>query len=65
MNKLVFTKYRVFLSLVGPSKTGKPKRIYNWLKIGTFQSKHDKIYFLDQHCQTFFDVMQKKRNLKS
>ena len=33
MNKSISTKNRVFISLVGPSKTGKSQLIYNWLKI--------------------------------
>ena len=36
MTKLFFTKNRVFISLVGPSWTGKLQLGYNWLKIGTF-----------------------------
>ena len=60
MNKLIFTKYRVFISLVGPSETGKSQLIYNWLKIGTFQPKFDKIYFFFQHSQPLYDVMQKE-----
>ena len=46
MNKLISTKNRVFISLVGPSETGKSQLLYNWLKIGTFQQKFDKSYFL-------------------
>ena len=46
MNKLISTKNRVFISLVDPSETGKAQFIYNWLKIGTFPPKFDKIYFL-------------------
>ena len=42
MNNLISTKNRVFISLVGPSETGKSQPIYNWLKIGTFQTKFDK-----------------------
>ena len=60
MNKLISTKNRVFISLVGPSETGKSQLIYNWLKIGTFQPKFDKIYFFDQHSQSLYDVMQKE-----
>ena len=45
MNKLISTKNQVFISLVGPSETGKSQLIYNWLKIGTFPPKFDKIYF--------------------
>ena len=60
MNKLISTKNRVFISLVGPSETGKSQLIYNWLKIGTFQLKFDKIYFFYQHSQPLYDVMQKE-----
>ena len=60
MNKLISTKNRVFISLVGPSETGKTQLIYNWLKVGTFQSKFDKIYFSYQHSQPLYDVMQKE-----
>ena len=65
MNKLISTKTRVFISLVGPSETGKSQLIYNWLKIGTFQPKFDKIYFFYQHSQPLYDVMQKEiKNLE-
>ena len=65
MNKLISTKDRVFISLVGPSETGKSQLIYNWLKIGTFQPKFDKIYFFYQHSQPLYDVMQKEiKNLE-
>ena len=60
LNKLISTKNRVFISLVGPSETGKSQLIYNWLKIGTFQPKSDKIYFFYQHSQTLYHVMQKE-----
>ena len=60
MNKLLSTKNRVFISLVGPSETGKSQLIYNWLKIGTFQTKFDKIYVFNQHCQPLFDVTQEE-----
>ena len=60
MNKLISTKNRVFLSLVGPSETGKSQLIYNWLKIGILQPKFDKIYFFHQHSQPLYGVMQKE-----
>ena len=60
MNKLVSTKNRVFFSLDGPSETGKSQLIYNWLKVGTFQQKFDKIYFFYQHSQPLYDVMQEE-----
>ena len=60
MNKLISTKNWIFISLVGPSETGKSQLIDNWLKIGTFQPKFDKLYFFYQHSQPFYDVMQKE-----
>ena len=60
MNKLIFTKNRVFKSLVGPSETGKSQLIYNWLRDRTFQPKLEKIHFFYQQSQTLYDVMQKK-----
>ena len=60
MNKLVSAKNRVFVSLVGPSETGKSQLIYNWLKLGIFQPKFDTIYFFYQHSQPVYNVMQKE-----
>ena len=60
MNKLISTKNRVFISLVGPSGTRKLQFIYIWLKIGTLQPNFDKIYFFYQHSQPLYDVMQKE-----
>ena len=60
MNKLIFTKNLVFISLVGPSETGKSQPIYNWLKVGTFQPEFDKIYFFYQHSQPLYDVTLKE-----
>ena len=65
MNKLISTKNRIFISLVGPSDSGKTYLIHEWLKVGTFQPKFDKIYFFYQHPQPLYDVMQKEiDNLK-
>ena len=65
MKKLTSTKNRVFISLVGPSETGKTQLIYNWLKIGTFQPNFDKIYLFYQHSEPLYDVMQKEnKNLE-
>ena len=58
MNRLISTKNRVFISLVGPSETGKSQLSYSWLKIGKFQPKFDKIYFFYQHSQPLYDVIQ-------
>ena len=60
MNNLISTKSRVFVSLVGPSETGKSQIIYNWLKIGIFQAKFDQFYFFSQHSQPPYDFMQKE-----
>ena len=60
MNKLISTKIRVFISLVGPFETGKSQLVYNWLKNRTVQTEFDNIYFFHQRSQTFFDVMQKE-----
>ena len=60
MNKLISPKNRVVISLVGPSESGKTQPIYNWLKIGTFQPKFDKIDFFYQHSKPLYDVKQKE-----
>ena len=60
MNKLISTKNRVFISLVGPSETGKMQLVYNWLKIGKIQPKFDNIFFFYQHSQPLYDVIQKE-----
>ena len=60
MNKLISTKNRVFIPLVGPLETGKLQFIYNWLKIGTIQTKFDKLHFFYQHSETLYHVMQKE-----
>ena len=60
MNKLIFSKNRNFISLVGPNDSGKTYLIHEWLKIGTFEPKFDKIYFFHQHPQPLYDVMQEE-----
>ena len=60
MNRLISPKNRIFISLVGPSVSGKTYLIHEWLKAGTFQPKFDKIYFFYQHPQPFYDFMQKE-----
>ena len=55
MNKLISTKNRVFISLVGPGESGKSQLIYQWLKNDTFQPK-----FFYQHFQPLYDVMLKE-----
>ena len=60
MNKLISTKNRIFISLVGPSDSGITYVIHEWLKVGTFEPKFDKISFFYQHPQPLYDVMQKE-----
>ena len=60
MNKLIFPRSRVLISLVDRSETEESQLIYSWLKNGTFQPKFDKIYFFHQHSQPLYDVMQKE-----
>ena len=60
MNKLISTKNRIFISLVGPSDSGKMYLIHECLKVGTFQPKFDKICFFYQHPQPLYDVMQRE-----
>ena len=62
MNKLISTKDRIFISLVGPSDSGKTYLIHEWLKVGIFQPKFDKIHFFCQHPQPLYDVMQKEND---
>ena len=64
MNKLISTKNRVFISLVGPSETGKSQLIYNRLKIGTIQPKFDKIYFFINILNLFTMLCKKIENLE-
>ena len=56
MNNLISTKNRIFMSLVGPSDSGKTYLIHEWLKVGTFQPKFDKFFFY-QHPQPLYDVI--------
>ena len=60
MNKVIFTKNRNFISLVGPSDSGKTYSIHEWLEVGSFQPEFVKICFLYQHPQPLYDVMQKE-----
>ena len=62
MNRLISTKNGIFISLVGPNDSGKTYLIDEWLKVGTFQPKFDKIYFFYQHTQPLYDAMQKEND---
>ena len=56
--KSISTKNRKYISLVGPSDSGKTYLIHAWLKVATFQPKFDKTYFFYQDPQPLYDVMQ-------
>ena len=58
MNKLISTKNRVYISLIGPSSTWLSQHVYNWLKIGTPQPKFANFFY--QLSQPLYDVMQKE-----
>ena len=60
MNKLISTEKRIFISLVGPSDSDKTYLIHEWLKVGLFQPKFEKVYLFYQHPQQLYDVMQKR-----
>ena len=60
MNISISTKNRIFISVVGPSDSGKTYLIHEWLKVGTLPPKFDKIYFFYQHPQPLYDLMQKE-----
>ena len=60
MNKLNSTKNGIFISLVGPSETGRSQPIYNWLKNGTFQPKFDKICFFINIFRRFMMLFKKR-----
>ena len=46
MNKKFSTQERFFISLVGPSGFGQSQLVFDLLKIGTFEPKFDKMFFL-------------------
>ena len=60
MNKIISTKERVFISLVGPSGFGKSHLIFELLKIGTFQPKFDKFFIFINIINLFMDKCKEK-----
>ena len=58
MNKLTSSKNRIFVPLVGRNDSGKAYLIHEWWKVETFQPNSDKNFFLYQHSQPLYDVMQ-------
>ena len=57
MNKIIPTDERCFISLVGPSGSGKSQLIYELLKNGTFQPPFDKIFYFYKHFQPLYKDM--------
>ena len=55
-----YKKFASFLPSHEPSETEILQLIYNWLKIGIFYQKFDKIHFFHQISQSLYDVMPKK-----
>ena len=60
MNKILSTKEQIFISLVSPSGSGKSHLIFDWLKIGTFETAFDKIFYFNQQYQPLYNQMQRK-----
>ena len=60
MNKLISTKERVFISLVGPNGSVKTHLIFEWLKTGTFQPKFDKIFIFSNIINLFMNKCKEK-----
>ena len=58
MNKLKSTKKRVFLSLVGPSGSGKSHPKFDWLKIGAFIQLSTIFFYFYQPYPTLYSQMQ-------
>ena len=62
---MISKKERVYISLVGPSGSGKSQLIHDWLVCGTFQPEFDKIYYFYQHYQSLYGLMSKnKKNIE-
>ena len=62
MNKIISTKERTFISLVGPSGSRKSNLIFEWLKIGTFQPKFDKFVLFLSTLSTYLWTNAKKNS---
>ena len=57
MNKVISTQSRVFMSMVGPSGSGKSFLIYQMLLNGTFVPLFDKVLYFYQHFQSLYNEM--------
>ena len=59
MNKLLSTKERLFISLIGPIGSEKSLLIFDWLKFGTVKPAFDKGFFYPPY-QPLYSQMQRK-----
>ena len=62
MNKLISTRNRISIFLVGQSDSGKTYLILGWLKVGIFLPTFNKNYFFYEHLQPLYDIMQKEND---
>jgi len=60
MNKIISTKERVFMSIVGPSGSGKSRLIFELIKQNVFQPAYKKIIYFYQNYQPLFREMSEK-----
>ena len=60
MNKTISSKQRIFISLVGLSRSGKSHIISDCLKIVTFQTAFDNLFCFYQHYQPLYNQRQTK-----
>ena len=61
INKKISSKEWVFISLVGPSESGKSHLIFDWLKLDFLKPAFDKIFYFYQHYQPHYNQMQKNK----
>ena len=64
MNKVIFTESRLFMTVVGPSNSGKTHLIYRMLVGNSFYPKFDKIYFFYKEYQKLYRQMQSELNIE-
>lgn len=61
MNKVIATEnQRVFMSVVGPSGSGKSQFVFALLRHHIFVPDFDRVYYFYQHYQPLYDEMQKE-----
>ena len=57
MNKIIPTKERILLDIVGPSGFGKTVFFSDMLQMKTFQPSFDRILYFYKHFQNIYDTM--------